>query len=336
MFDWLKNKKNSEHVSLDLSITQLNEHEQSFVQNMVESDQFSIPLKPFGVDKFDSLGSHTPIYRSDIAKISHIVAVASGKGGVGKSTTSVNLARSLQQLGARVGVLDADIYGPSIPKMLGVETKRPESFDGKIMQPVESEDGLFSNSIGYLIQQDDAAIWRGPMASRALEQLFNETAWGELDYLIIDLPPGTGDIQLTLSQKLPLSAAVIVSTPQDIALIDAIKAFAMFEKVDVKTLGLVENMSVHICSNCGHESHIFGQDGVKNLASKKSIQFLGEAPLSLELREFMDNCQQTALSDMSFSKHYQVIALRTAIELAKLATEKQQENGLSIPITEIK
>lgn len=192
--------------------------------------------------------------------VKNIIAVSSGKGGVGKSTTAVNLALALQYLGARVGILDADIYGPSVPLMLGVEDKKPNIVDNNRMMPVEAH-GLYSNSIGYLVDKAEAAVWRGPMASKALSQLVNETLWPDLDYLVIDMPPGTGDIQLTLSQQIPTTGAVIVTTPQDLALTDAIKGVNMFTKVDIPVIGVVENMSVHICSQCGHEEAIFGTGG---------------------------------------------------------------------------
>src|SRR5689334_11341445 len=196
--------------------------------------------------------------------VKNIIAIASGKGGVGKSTTAANLALALAAEGATVGVLDADIYGPSQPMMLGI-SRRPESEDGKTMEPLENH-GVQVMSIGFLVNQDEAMIWRGPMATQALEQLLRQTNWRELDYLIVDLPPGTGDIQLTLSQRVPMTGAVIVTTPQDIALLDAKKAIRMFEKVGVPILGVVENMAVHVCSNCGHAEHIFGEGGGRRLA----------------------------------------------------------------------
>lgn len=216
-------------------------------------------------------------------RIRNVIAVASGKGGVGKSTTAVNLALALQLEGARVGILDADIYGPSVPAMLGL-SGRPDSPDGKSIEPMRAH-GIEAMSIGFLVDQDTPMIWRGPMATSALTQLFNETLWGDLDYLIVDLPPGTGDIQLTLSQKIPVAGAVIVTTPQDIATLDAKKALKMFEKVEVPVLGLIENMAVHVCSNCGHAEHIFGSGGGEKMAAQYGVPLLGSLPLELAIRE---------------------------------------------------
>jgi len=223
----------------------------------------------------------------NIKQIKNIVAIASGKGGVGKSTTTVNIARALQKEGAKVGILDADIYGPSIPTMLGCESEKPGSIDGKFMMPIMS-DGIASMSIGYLVPESDAAVWRGPMASSAFNQLLNETAWPELDYLLIDMPPGTGDIQLTLSQKVPVAGAVIVTTPQDIALADAQKGIAMFDKVKVPVLGVIENMSYHQCQHCGHQDYLFGVDGGKDIAEINHVALLGQLPLHIEIRQDAD------------------------------------------------
>lgn len=219
--------------------------------------------------------------------VKNIIAVTSGKGGVGKSTVSVNLAIALQKLGAKVGILDADIYGPSIPHMLGVANQRPTSPDNKHIMPIEAHQ-LFANSIGFLMEPDSATIWRGPMASSALSQLLQETLWPELDYLVIDMPPGTGDIQLTLSQQIPVTGAIVVTTPQDIALLDAIKGIAMFERVSVPVLGIVENMSMHICSKCGHQEAIFGTGGALRIAEKYQVKVLGQQPLHIRLREDLD------------------------------------------------
>lgn len=221
-----------------------------------------------------------------INQVKNIIAIASGKGGVGKSTTATNLACAISQEGGTVGILDADIYGPSQTKMLGTIGK-PDSLDGKKMEPITNH-GIQSISIGNLIKEDTPMIWRGPMATGALEQLLNETNWRKLDYLIVDLPPGTGDIHLTLCQKIPLTGAVIVSTPQDIALLDAKKALKMFEKVKVPVLGMIENMSGHVCSKCGHEDNIFGKDGAKKMASEYSIDVLGSLPIDTNLRKSMD------------------------------------------------
>lgn len=219
--------------------------------------------------------------------IKNIIAVASGKGGVGKSTTTVNLAYALMAEGAKVGVLDADIYGPSIPTLLDLKNAKPSSADGKLMDPLTAH-GLSAMSIGFLVGEDDATVWRGPMASGAFNQLLTETAWPELDYLLIDMPPGTGDIQLTLAQKVPVAAAVIVTTPQDMALVDAAKGIAMFDKVKVPVLGIIENMSYHLCENCGHKSHIFGEAGGLEMATSKQTQLLGQLPLNRDIRQDAD------------------------------------------------
>ena len=219
--------------------------------------------------------------------IKNIIAVASGKGGVGKSTTTVNLAYALIAEGAKVGILDADIYGPSIPTLLDLKNAKPSSADGKLMNPLTAH-GLNAMSIGFLVDEDDATVWRGPMASGAFNQLLTETAWPELDYLLIDMPPGTGDIQLTLAQKVPVAAAVIVTTPQDMALVDAAKGIAMFDKVKVPVLGIIENMSYHLCENCGHKSHIFGEAGGLEMAKSKQTQLLGQLPLSIDIRQDAD------------------------------------------------
>ncbi|MDV5169375.1 iron-sulfur cluster carrier protein ApbC [Photobacterium rosenbergii] len=224
--------------------------------------------------------------------VKNIIVVSSAKGGVGKSTTSVNLALGLQAQGAKVGLLDADIYGPSVPMMLGTVDEKPQSPDGKMMMPIESC-GLFTNSVGYLVPADSATIWRGPMASKALSQIIAETWWPELDYLVIDMPPGTGDIQLTLAQQIPVTGAVVVTTPQDLALADAIKGVSMFNKVDVPVLGVVENMSYHICSNCGHHEPIFGTGGAERMAQEYAVPLLAQLPLHIKIREDIDNGKPT-------------------------------------------
>ncbi|CAG0910594.1 unnamed protein product, partial [Cyprideis torosa] len=230
-----------------------------------------------------------------LSAVKNIIAVASGKGGVGKSTTAVNLALALSAEGANVGILDADIYGPSQPRMLGI-SGQPDSKDGKTLEPMRNH-GVQAMSIGFLIEEDTPMIWRGPMVTQALEQLLNDTQWDALDYLIIDLPPGTGDTQLTLAQKVPVSGAVVVTTPQDIALLDARKGLKMFEKVEVPILGIVENMSIHICSNCGHEEHIFGEGGGHRMAEDEDVYFLGSLPLDRSIREQVDNGQPTVIAD---------------------------------------
>jgi ATP-binding protein involved in chromosome partitioning len=253
--------------------------------------------------------------------VKNIVAVASGKGGVGKSTTAVNLALALAAEGARVGLLDADIYGPSQPMMMGID-RRPESDDGQTMEPLENY-GIQVMSIGFLINPDEAMIWRGPMATQALEQLLRQTNWGDLDYLVVDLPPGTGDIQLTLSQRVPMTGAVIVTTPQDIALIDAKKAVTMFEKVGVPILGIVENMAVHICSKCGHAEHIFGEGGGQRYAAERGIDYLGALPLDIHIRQHADSGKPTVVADPDgeLSAIYQAVARQVAVKIATKAKD---------------
>ena len=253
--------------------------------------------------------------------VKNIIAVASGKGGVGKSTTAANLALALAAEGATVGVLDADIYGPSQPTMLGIQG-RPESADGKIMEPMQSH-GLQIMSIGFLVEADQAMIWRGPMATQALEQLLRQTRWHDLDYLIVDMPPGTGDIQLTLSQRVPLTGAVIVTTPQDIALIDAKKGLKMFEKVGVPILGIVENMAVHICTNCGHAEHIFGEDGGKAMAAQYGVDYLGALPLAMSIRKQADDGAPTVVAEPGgeIAGLYLALARKVAIKIASQAKD---------------
>ena len=256
-----------------------------------------------------------------LPQVKNIIAVASGKGGVGKSTTAVNLALALAAEGARVGILDADIYGPSQPMMMGIEG-RPESEDGQTMEPLENY-GVQVMSIGFLVGQDEAMIWRGPMATQALEQLLRQTNWKDLDYLIVDMPPGTGDIQLTLSQRVPMTGAVIVTTPQDIALLDARKGVAMFDKVGVPILGIVENMAVHVCTNCGHVEHIFGEGGGKRYADEKSLDYLGALPLNLQIRLQADNGKPTVVSDpdSEVAGIYKAVARQVAIKVAAKAKD---------------
>ncbi|WP_063890934.1 iron-sulfur cluster carrier protein ApbC [Thalassomonas viridans] len=228
-----------------------------------------------------------PVRSHDIANVGNIIAIASGKGGVGKSTTTVNLAYALMAEGAKVGILDADIYGPSIPTMLGLKNEKPTSKDGKLMTPLDAQ-GLDAMSIGFLVPDEEATVWRGPMASSAFNQLLNETDWSDLDYLLIDMPPGTGDIQLTLAQKVPVAAAVVVTTPQDIALADAAKGIIMFDKVQVPVLGVVENMSYHLCQHCGEKSHLFGQGGGEDIAANYQTRLLGQLPLDIAIRQDAD------------------------------------------------
>ena len=248
--------------------------------------------------------------------VKNIIAVASGKGGVGKSTTAVNLALALAAEGATVGVLDADIYGPSQPMMLGV-SGRPESLDGQSMEPMVGH-GVQVMSIGFLVEPDQAMIWRGPMATQALDQLLRQTNWREVDYLVVDMPPGTGDIQLTLSQRVPLTGAVIVTTPQDIALLDARKGIKMFEKVGVPILGIVENMAVHVCSACGHIEHVFGVDGGKKMATELGMDYLGALPLSMDIRLQADSGKPTVVAapDSEAARLYGEIARKVAVKVA--------------------
>ncbi|NMG01082.1 iron-sulfur cluster carrier protein ApbC [Aromatoleum toluolicum] len=254
--------------------------------------------------------------------VKNIIAVASGKGGVGKSTTAANLALALAAEGAHVGILDADIYGPSQPQMLGIGAHKPHSLDGKTMEPLEAH-GLQAMSIGFLVDVETPMVWRGPMATQALNQLLKETNWKDLDYLIIDMPPGTGDIQLTLSQSVPLTGAVIVTTPQDIALLDARKGLKMFEKVGVPIVGVVENMSIHICSKCGHEESIFGTGGGEKLCADYNVAFLGALPLDLQIRQEADCGTPTVVADPDgrIAGIYREIARKVAVRVAEKAKD---------------
>jgi ATP-binding protein involved in chromosome partitioning len=290
-------------------------------------EQLAHALKEL-VESIDGIGSANVSVSSKIAahaaqkgvkhidNIKNIIAIASGKGGVGKSTTAVNLALALSAEGASVGILDADIYGPSQPRMLGVHGK-PESRDGKSLEPMVSYH-LQAMSIGFLVDEETPMIWRGPMVTQALQQLLNDTNWQDLDYLVVDLPPGTGDIQLTLAQQVPVSGAVIVTTPQDIALLDARKGLKMFEKVEVPVLGIVENMSIHICSECGHEEHIFGEGGGERMSEENNVDFLGGLPLDKRIREETDSGKPTVVAepDSRISQIYREIARRTAAKLS--------------------
>jgi ATP-binding protein involved in chromosome partitioning len=249
--------------------------------------------------------------------IANVIAVASGKGGVGKSTTSANLALALAAQGARVGLLDADIYGPSQPLMMGLEGRRPTTPDGKSIDPLVAH-GVKVMSIGFLVDTDQPMVWRGPMVTQALSQLLTETRWGELDYLVVDMPPGTGDTQLTLAQRVPVSGAIIVTTPQDIALLDARKGLQMFRKVAIPVLGIVENMATHVCSNCGHEEPIFGAGGGERMAAQYGVPLLGSLPLDMRIREQADGGRPTVVAepDGSLAQAYHRIARRAAARLA--------------------
>ncbi|MFZ5540298.1 MAG: iron-sulfur cluster carrier protein ApbC [Pseudomonadota bacterium] len=263
--------------------------------------------------------------------VKNIVAVSSGKGGVGKSTVAVNLALALAAEGARVGMLDADIYGPSQPTMLGIEGK-PESVDGRTLEPLENY-GIQASSIGFLVDADQPMVWRGPMVTQALQQLLAQTNWKDLDYLIVDMPPGTGDIQLTLAQQVPVTGAVIVTTPQDIALLDAIKGLKMFEKVGVPILGIVENMAVHVCSKCGHAEHVFGAGGAERMAKEYGVEVLGSLPLDIRIREQTDAGRPTVVAepDSDIASAYKAIARKVAIRIA----EKAKDMSLKIPTIKV-
>jgi ATP-binding protein involved in chromosome partitioning len=263
--------------------------------------------------------------------VKNIVAVSSGKGGVGKSTVAVNLALALAAEGAKVGVLDADIYGPSQPTMLGIHGK-PDSLDGKTMEPLENH-GVQAMSIGFLVDTDQPMVWRGPMVTQALQQLLGQTNWKDLDYLVVDMPPGTGDIQLTLAQQVPVTGAVIVTTPQDIALIDAKKGLKMFEKVNVPILGLVENMAIHVCSKCGHAEHIFGSGGAQAMAQQYGVDVLGSLPLDIRIREQTDSGRPTVVAepDGDIARAYKAIARKVAIKIA----EKAKDLSLKMPTIKV-
>ncbi|QEY24109.1 iron-sulfur cluster carrier protein ApbC [Neisseria animalis] len=265
---------------------------------------------------------------STIKGVKNIIAVASGKGGVGKSTTTANLATAMARMGARVGVLDADLYGPSQPTMLGVAGIKPEQHNQKLL-PVEADSGIQVMSIGFMVDTDQAVVWRGPMVSQALQQLLFQSEWDDIDYLFIDLPPGTGDIQLTLSQKVPVTGSVVVTTPQDIALIDARKAVDMFNKVNIPIFGVLENMSVHICSNCGHSEAIFGSAGGKNLAERLNVPLLGQLPLSLPVREAMDGGSARQLLE----EHPEIadIYTRAAFQIALAVSDKGKDFSSRFP-----
>ena len=256
-----------------------------------------------------------------LPNVKNIIAVASGKGGVGKSTTAVNLALALAAEGAQVGILDADIYGPSQPMMLGI-TGRPTSVEENTMEPMEGH-GIQASSIGFLIDDDAPMVWRGPMVTSALEQLLRQTRWRDLDYLIVDMPPGTGDIQLTLAQKVPVTGAVIVTTPQDIALLDARKGLKMFDKVGVPIVGIIENMSTYVCPSCGHEEHVFGTGGGQKMCQEYGVDFLGSLPLNLSIREQADAGRPTVVADPdgAISTIYKTIARKVAIKVAALSKD---------------
>lgn len=320
--NWSQVKKGKIHVSLPFAA----KTQHSFILEKLKQQNVDPKDVSFSTD---IVAKHSKVKR--LPNVKNIIAVASGKGGVGKSTTSINLAFALLQEGAKVGILDADIYGPSVPIMLGNPEKHPDSEDQRHMFPLEAF-GLVANSIGYLVPPENATIWRGPMVSRALQQLVNETLWPELDYLIVDMPPGTGDIQLTLAQQVPVTAAVIVTTPQDLALADAIKGIAMFEKVEIPVLGLIENMSYYQCLKCGHQEHIFASGGGQALASKYKVELLGQLPLDIQIRQHADGGEPLLVKqpESSLAESYRRAARAISMGLA-LNTEINQDN--SIPIT---
>lgn len=311
------------NVALDIVLGYPAKSVMADIQTLVENKLRSLPgIGSVFVNVSSKIVAHS-VQRGVglIPSVKNIIAVASGKGGVGKSTTAVNLALALAAEGASVGILDADIYGPSQPQMLGINA-RPESLDGKSMEPLEAY-GIQAMSIGFLVDVDTPMVWRGPMVTGALEQLLRETRWRDLDYLVIDLPPGTGDIQLTLSQKVPVTGAIIVTTPQDIALLDARKGLKMFEKVGIPILGIVENMSTHICSKCGHEEHIFGAGGGEQMCKDYNVDLLGSLPLDIRIREQVDGGKPTVIADPEgkVAAIYKQIARTAAIKIANLSLD---------------
>jgi ATP-binding protein involved in chromosome partitioning len=310
-------------VTLDIVLGYPAESVMTEIQNLVENKLKSVPgTGNIHVSVSSKIVPHSAQRGVQLLPgIKNIIAVASGKGGVGKSTTAVNLALALAQEGALVGILDADIYGPSQPQMLGI-SDRPESLDGKSMEPLERH-GIQAMSIGFLVDMDTPMVWRGPMVTGALEQLLRETRWRDLDYLVIDLPPGTGDIQLTLSQKIPVTGAIIVTTPQDIALLDARKGLKMFEKVGIPILGIVENMSTHICSNCGHEEHVFGAGGAERMSQDYNVDLLGALPLDIRIREQTDGGMPTVVAEpeSQIAATYRQIARKVAFKLSTLSLD---------------
>ncbi len=310
-------------VALDIELGYPAKTQLELIRKLVVNKLRALPgVGTIGVTVTSKIVSHTVQKGVKlIPGVKNIVAIASGKGGVGKSTTAVNLALALAAEGASVGILDADIYGPSQPTMLGI-TGRPESHDGKTIEPMMGH-GLQASSIGFLIDTDTPMVWRGPMVTQALEQLLKDTRWRDLDYLVVDLPPGTGDIQLTLAQKVPVTGAVIVTTPQDIALMDARKGLKMFEKVGIPILGVVENMSVHICSNCGHAEHIFGAGGAEKMCRDYGVELLGALPLDIAIREQADSGKPTVVADPDgkSADMYRQIARRVAIRIADQARD---------------
>lgn len=339
MFKLFKSKKSSliTEYAQSIGVAELADQVESDGDNLIlpfklsELEALWREAHPKGQVQYGyQLASLNRAHNNSRAQIRHVIAVASGKGGVGKSTVSVNLARALKLMGAKVGILDADIYGPSIPLMMGLQGQQPEAKDDKYMLPLVSSDGIKSNSIGFLVDPEKAAIWRGPMASKALTQLFNETEWGELDYLIIDLPPGTGDIQLTLMQNLPLSTAVVVTTPQNIATADAEKALAMFDQLKLSAAGVVENMSQYVCPKCGHQAAIFGQDGGQNLAKKHAVDLLAQLPLEINIRKSMDCGESSGFNKAAYYPAFRQLAIKLALHVSAQARQKPSDQGIAI------
>ena len=327
--DYVKSKKARNiridgcNVALDIVLGYPAKSVIQSIQKQVTDKLATIPgIGSVNVDVSSKIVSHS-VQRGVklIPGVKNIIAVASGKGGVGKSATAVNLALALAAEGASVGILDADIYGPSQPQMLGI-TGRPESLDGKNLEPMMAH-GIQAMSIGLLVDTDSPMVWRGPMVTQALQQLLNETRWHDVDYLIIDMPPGTGDIQLTLAQKVPVTGAVIVTTPQDIALLDARKGLKMFEKVGIPIIGIVENMSTHICSSCGHEEHIFGAGGGDKMCKDYNTELLGSLPLDIRIREQTDAGRPTVVADPDgqVAEIYRSIARRIAVKVDELSQD---------------
>ena len=310
-------------VSFELELGYPAASQVEMLRGMAAAAVLELPgVEGVAIRAYSKIVSHTVQRGMKIMpNVKNIIAVASGKGGVGKSTTAVNLALALAAEGASVGMLDADIYGPSQPMMLGV-SGRPVSHDNKSMEPLENH-GIQVASVGFMIDPDEPMVWRGPIVTQALQQLLEQTNWRDLDYLIVDMPPGTGDIQLSLTQKVPVTGAVVVTTPQDIALIDARKGLKMFEKVNVPILGIVENMSIHICSNCGHEEHIFGAGGGQKMCQDYDVEFLGSLPLELAIREMADSGKPTVVGapDSRAAEIYRGIARRVAVKVGEKAKD---------------
>jgi ATP-binding protein involved in chromosome partitioning len=319
----VKNLKiDGDNVSLDILLSYPAKSQVAGIKTMIEDKLKSIGAASATANVSFKIVSHGVQKGVKLVPgIKNIIAVASGKGGVGKSTTAANLALALAAEGANVAVLDADIYGPSQPMMLGIHG-RPESQDGKTLEPMMGH-GLQAMSIGFMIDPDTPMVWRGPMVTQALEQLLNDTNWKDVDYLVVDMPPGTGDVQLTLAQRVPVTGAVIVTTPQDIALIDARKGLKMFEKVGIPIMGVVENMSLHICSKCGHEERIFGQGGGERMCKDYDVEFLGALPLDIQIREETDSGKPTVVAapDSRIAEIYRQIARRVAVKIGESAVD---------------